>query len=1137
MNKKIIIITTILAFCLNLEIKAEKDLDYINGSSVLTPNAHDFSRFGNIPMNYYTGHADVSIPIYNTTQKGVPLDISFKYDTGGLKLNQLPTWTGHGWSLNVGGIITRIKHMIPDEYTQKLDGAYKLQGYFYNTDFISETINKYGYSDKGYNEFLARELDLTTCIVNDLYPDEFAFNFMGYSGRFFLDQSNNWCVQSDQNIRVELDVHNPDNYISPFIDEYPYYGLKGTPKSLKGFTLIDENGTRYVFGGTTDAIDYTFYCVECPCVIEPWVAESWYLTKVLDRHGNTLYDLTYERGKFALQITNNTWQNKLYVYKSEQGVSFQGPAITESNYTYPALADSWMLTAPVYLSNIHTYDNHDIKFDLSKTISLKASTDFYKTLIDNVLDSEKLTKRIGYFPYTSARIQGENGIWREPTYEEYSSGRAYWGTFVHTEWCAFSRCAYYKKYYDFNTRNGIEPYEARDFYFYIRRIEPNYTGDYDAPTEPYYTKYWCDSTAKKRAWDLSHRTPKVEDYMNPIDAIEFIPLENITITDPSGKKIRYTLTYDKKPRLHLTDISMYSYSNDEFVKEQNYHFNYQDYDKLDNDYTTRQTDYWGYYNGAIYKIAPVNISNVIGIEASLDRDPDKSAHPDLAQYGMLKEIIYPTGGKSVFEYEGNNYSQQLTYTRQTLNKFNENKITGGLRIKKISEYDSEGGLLKSKTYDYTLENGLSSGQSFTEPIQEYQYYLYKGNNHSGRYRYRREGVIPITNSFGLHIGYSRVVESLQDGSKIIRKFTNFGDYKDELPIKNWMTDSITEYDNFSERGYMCGKLLSEEVYDKDNVLLSSTKNTYAIDDPNKYIIVFNGWPQTLAETKTDYGCMEHHYTVGNVYKYYYSKLNLVSTITTIKQDNGYVTDSVKYVLKDIINKPNGATPANNITKCVMKTVYRKTGNAVTDSIRTNYEYPKLVCFNNQYFFPVIGEMNYHNNYFMGGKKTEYNKDNEENSLFNLNLLVPTKEMVFTPIGKNDKDSITTITYNSFDTDGNVETYTEPGKCMTKLFYETIAGAKRLVARVTCASGYYGITCNPVAADPRYIIQKNGVSIFNIPETEAIVYSYDTAGRVSSITSGSGQSLYYVYDNVMRLSIIKDQNGKIVKRYTYNYKNK
>lgn len=35
------------------------------------------------------------------------MPISLDYDASGLQINALPSWTGHNWSLQVGGVITR----------------------------------------------------------------------------------------------------------------------------------------------------------------------------------------------------------------------------------------------------------------------------------------------------------------------------------------------------------------------------------------------------------------------------------------------------------------------------------------------------------------------------------------------------------------------------------------------------------------------------------------------------------------------------------------------------------------------------------------------------------------------------------------------------------------------------------------------------------------------------------------------------------------------------------------------------------------------------------------------------------------------------------------------------------------------
>ena len=78
-------------------------------SDIPTPTAASLGRYGDIPVSYYTGRANVSIPIHTLSAGGVELPITLDYDGSGVQVNTLPSWTGHNWTLNAGGVITRKK--------------------------------------------------------------------------------------------------------------------------------------------------------------------------------------------------------------------------------------------------------------------------------------------------------------------------------------------------------------------------------------------------------------------------------------------------------------------------------------------------------------------------------------------------------------------------------------------------------------------------------------------------------------------------------------------------------------------------------------------------------------------------------------------------------------------------------------------------------------------------------------------------------------------------------------------------------------------------------------------------------------------------------------------------------------------
>lgn len=64
----------------------------------------------------------------------------------------------------------------------------------------------------------------------------------------------------------------------------------------------------------------------------------------------------------------------------------------------------------------------------------------------------------------------------------------------------------------------------------------------------------------------------------------------------------------------------------------------------------------------------------INIGSSLSRESDER----YMVYGALKSITYPAGSKDVFEYEGN----------RVKGDDGEDKVVGGLRIKRISSYEN-----------------------------------------------------------------------------------------------------------------------------------------------------------------------------------------------------------------------------------------------------------------------------------------------------------------------------------------------------------------------------------------------------------------------------------------------------------------
>src|SRR5262249_7628570 len=134
----------------------------------------------------------------------------------------------------------------------------------------------------------------------DEEPDEFDFNFLGDSGKFFLDQTGAWVVQSDKPLKV---VFNTSDFIMPFLASFPPYDGNWVTKAFSKFTIIDEKGNQYVFGGNENAIEYSNGMIDWTNG-EQITANSWFLTQVISADGSETMNLTYERGPFVSNITS-----------------------------------------------------------------------------------------------------------------------------------------------------------------------------------------------------------------------------------------------------------------------------------------------------------------------------------------------------------------------------------------------------------------------------------------------------------------------------------------------------------------------------------------------------------------------------------------------------------------------------------------------------------------------------------------------------------------------------------------------------------------------------------------------------------------------------------------------------------------
>ncbi|WP_310554477.1 RHS repeat domain-containing protein [Flavobacterium sp.] len=173
-----------------------------------SPTTADLGKYGEVQVNESTGTISPSIPLfeYNAGKMNIPITLS--YSGNGVRVNQDPTWAGINWNLNPGGIITREVRDEIDELTlfenrkyysaqalDSLSGARAFMnaqiGLVYNPNTTwYQTITNIAYSDN---------IDSET--------DVFSYNFLGYSGSFYLDKNNKaHLIKYDKEIAITFSL-------------------------------------------------------------------------------------------------------------------------------------------------------------------------------------------------------------------------------------------------------------------------------------------------------------------------------------------------------------------------------------------------------------------------------------------------------------------------------------------------------------------------------------------------------------------------------------------------------------------------------------------------------------------------------------------------------------------------------------------------------------------------------------------------------------------------------------------------------------------------------------------------------------------------------------------------------------------
>jgi len=326
-----------------------------------SPNAQALARYAAVPVNYYTGIPSINIPLYTLPGKELSVPISLSYHAGGNKVQDVASWVGLGWSLNSGGVITRVVRGLPDEDPNGYCG-----------------VNNIGEKAKENLPAGSTSWEYLVNVANGTWdgePDVFYFNFLGNAGRFVIDANGKAYTTPYKNVKISTGICNNGN---------------------TEWIITDESGTKYYFGTSSshrETSSVEFSSTDGPSDSYSYTS-SWYLSRIESVNSTDNIWFYYNSGG------NITTTSKLYRKYDFLGGDVRVNCDKYNNETTETSTATFTTQSPKYISRISS-NYGDIYYEMSDEArkDISGGKQLEKVIIkdksSNVIDSYSLD--FGYF--------------------------------------------------------------------------------------------------------------------------------------------------------------------------------------------------------------------------------------------------------------------------------------------------------------------------------------------------------------------------------------------------------------------------------------------------------------------------------------------------------------------------------------------------------------------------------------------------------------------------------------------------------------------------------------------------------------------------------------------------------------------
>ncbi|WP_372934040.1 hypothetical protein [Mariniphaga sediminis] len=571
-------------------------------------------------------------------------------------------------------------------------------------------------------------------------------------------------------------------------------------------------------------------------------------------------------------------------------------------------------------------------------------------------------------------------------------------------------------------------------------------------------------------------------------------LTEIRITDKLHNKTKsYVFEYDRyssNSKLRLRKLKEKGTSGGVSDKVWEFYYNTNTVPAID----SKDVDFFGYFNNAGNSgYVPISYNHHY---ARMDTINTRNVNPLTVGNGILNEIIYPTGGKTRFYYEAN---QEVGAVGNVI-------YAPGVRVYRVEDVDTDGIKYNVKEYTYS---GLTGN---TQMRNNYSHYQRNYNQSKYRDYMTYSGPVNIINPVSGYC-YQNVTVNHYDGTTL--KF-----HEEE------------EYTPYEKSFILHPKLTKKRIYDDQNNLIRKYEYIY---HSGVYLGSLPGWriPDTYYVDRNYSSCNGTWNSAGiyysGIYQDYHNKYHSHMLLYKIYSTEYFNNDSIEvgeYYWYNSDFQPHTKTVEN---------------------LWDNYLYRERITYPSASIYPTL--YNKHivglpvsvasikkNRYIPSGDLAEYIYDKVKYDYdSNGNI---TKRYDYVNDSNSDYVRLQ-AEYSYIPGTGKLRQVKERGDLYTTYLWaynKAFPVAKIEGASFTNITAT-GINVSSLESNTSNTSIKSVLDVLrsNIGSDKLIsTYLYEPIYGITEVFDYNNYSTSFSYDEFGRLSLIKNDDNNLLKKYIYNY---